>query len=229
MSDLLASLRHGGAPQLDPVRFHYLETLAQRLLDASDAVLPILENKLQAAVADYSARFMQAQQAASTEVERLSAQYPGQARELRRLLAAGDYAGVDRLGVQVAVSRPQTPLAALNQYIQGAVQDGTNVDLRSGAEAVSEMKSVQRFREVWSKIAADQQVDQALVRGPENAGPLNSHMLVLRSLALMRSLSPDYLRRFLSHADSLLWLDQAQQKSMQVEAKPVARRSRAKK
>ena len=229
MSDLLASLRNHGAPQFDPVRFHYLETLAQRLRDASDAVRPILQDKLQAAVADYNAGFMQAQKAASTEVERLSALHPGQARELRRLFTAGDYPGVYRLGAQLAASRPQTPLAALNQYIQGAVQDGTNVDLRSGAEAVSEMKSVQRFREVWSKIAADQQVDQALVRGPENAGPLNSHMLVLRSLALMRSLSPDYLRRFLSHADSLLWLDQAQQKSMQVEAKPVARRSRAKK
>lgn len=229
MSDLLASLRNDGAPQFDPVRFHYLETLAQRLSSAPEAVRPILENKLQAAVADYNARFMQAQQAASTEVERLSALHPGQARELRRLFTAGDYPGVYRLGAQLAASRPQTSLAALNQYIQGAVQDGAGVDLRSGAEAVSEMKSVQRFREVWSRIAADKQVDQALVRGPENAGPLNSHMLVLRSLALMRSLSPDYLRRFLSHADSLLWLDQAQQKSTQVEAKPAVRRSRAKK
>ena len=56
MSDLLASLRNHGAPQFDPVRFHYLETLAQRLRDASDAVRPILEDKLQAAVADYKAK-----------------------------------------------------------------------------------------------------------------------------------------------------------------------------
>ena len=229
MTDALQSLRNEGAAQFDPVRFHYLETLAQRLGTAPEAVQPILEGKLQVAVADYHERFEQAQKAASTEVERLSAQHPGQARELRRLFTTGDFQAVHRLANQLAAPRLQTPLAALNQYIQGAVRDDSGVDLRSGAEAVSEMKSVQRFREVWSKIAADKQVDQALVRGPENAGPLNSHMLVLRSLALMRSLSPDYLRRFLSHADSLLWLDQAQQKSMQVEAKPVARRSRAKK
>jgi hypothetical protein len=33
-------------------------------------------------------------------------------------------------------------------------------------------------------------------------------MLVLRSLALMREISPDYLNRFMSYADTLLSLDQ---------------------
>lgn len=37
-------------------------------------------------------------------------------------------------------------------------------------------------------------------------------MLVLHSLALMRTLSPDYLRRFLAQADALLWLDQVNEK-----------------
>jgi hypothetical protein len=53
-------------------------------------------------------------------------------------------------------------------------------------------------------------VVQATHRAPENAGPLNSHMLVLRTLGLMRELSPHYLRRFLSHTETLLWLEQAQ-------------------
>jgi hypothetical protein len=69
------------------------------------------------------------------------------------------------------------------------------------------MKSVQRFRETWSRISAVDQVDKAIVRGPENAGPLNSHMLVLRSLGLMREISPDYLRRFLGQVETLLWLE----------------------
>ena len=73
----------------------------------------------------------------------------------------------------------------------------------------TELSSVARFRETWSRVSADKQVEQALVRAPENAGPLNSHMLVLRSLTLMRSLSPDYVRRFMSHVDTLQWLDQA--------------------
>ncbi|WP_291087191.1 DUF2894 domain-containing protein [Hydrogenophaga sp.] len=90
-----------------------------------------------------------------------------------------------------------TPLGQLNQYMATATQAGP------------ELKSAQRFRETWSRICAEEDVTQAVERGPENAGPLNSHMLVLRTLGLMRDLSPDYLRRFMSHADTLLWLEQA--------------------
>jgi hypothetical protein len=74
------------------------------------------------------------------------------------------------------------------------------------------MKSVTRFREGWSRLRAETRVTEALGRKPENAGPLNSHALLLRSLDLMRGLSPDYLRRFVTHVDALLWLDQASQK-----------------
>jgi hypothetical protein len=37
---------------------------------------------------------------------------------------------------------------------------------------------------------------------------MNSHRLVLRSLALMREISPDYLTRFTAYVDALLCLDQ---------------------
>jgi hypothetical protein len=35
-----------------------------------------------------------------------------------------------------------------------------------------------------------------------NAGPINSHMLVLRSLAMMQAISPDYLSRMISYVDT---------------------------
>lgn len=226
-----ASLRNEGAQRLDPARFHYLEVLSQRMDRAPGEVRRILEGKLKVALADYGERFRQAQKAASDELANLSAKHPDLARELHRLFAAGDYGGMRRLGAQSAFNRPCAPLAQLNQYIQDVKQDGIDhrlgSSLVSGMEASSEMASVRRFREAWSRIAAEDQVDQAVGRGPVNAGPLNSHMLVLRSLALMRKLSPDYLRRFLSHVDTLLWLDQANQKYTPVKAKP-ARRSRAK-
>lgn len=231
-----ASLRNEGAQRLDPARFHYLELLSQRMDTAPGEVRRILEGKLKIALTDYGERFRQAQNAASAELASLSARHPDQARELHRLFAAGDYRGMRRLGAQSAFNRPCAPLAQLNQYIQNVKQDGIDHRLASGPgsrlvsdmEASSEMASVRRFREAWSRIAAEDQVDQAVGRGPVNAGPLNSHMLVLRSLALMRKLSPDYLRRFLSHVDTLLWLDQANQKYTPVKAKP-ARRSRQKK
>ncbi|HVL44990.1 MAG TPA: DUF2894 domain-containing protein, partial [Acidovorax sp.] len=87
------------------------------------------------------------------------------------------------------------------------------------------LKSVHQFSKAWSHIAAEQQVVQALHRGPENAGPLNAHKLMLRSLSLMRSLSPDYLRHFMAHMDTLLWLDQAGHKPPSPAARP-ARKAR---
>jgi hypothetical protein len=71
-----------------------------------------------------------------------------------------------------------------------------------------ELKSVRQFRNTWSKLSANKQVAQALDQAPKNAGPINSHMLVLRSLALMRDISPDYLNRFVSYVDTLLCLNQ---------------------
>jgi hypothetical protein len=229
-----ALLRKEGAQRLDPARFHYLDVLSQRIDTAPAEVRRILEGKFQVALADYGERFRHAQNAASDDLASLSARHPTQARELQRLFAAGDYAGMRRLGAPLPFNQPCAPLAQLNQYIQTLKQDGIDHRPDSGlgsslvSEASFEMASVRRFRESWSKNAAQDQVDQALGRGPVNAGPLNSHMLVLRSLALMRKLSPDYLRRFLSQVDTLLWLDQVSQKLVPAKAKP-ARRSRQKK
>ncbi len=76
------------------------------------------------------------------------------------------------------------------------------------AAASAELKSVHYFRDTWSRLSAEKQLTQALVQAPKNAGPINSHVVVLRSLALMRDTSPDYLNRFMSYVDTLLCLDQ---------------------
>ncbi|WP_291916380.1 DUF2894 domain-containing protein [Limnohabitans sp.] len=66
------------------------------------------------------------------------------------------------------------------------------------------------FRQQLGKISVQKQVTQAIAQAPQNAGPINSHMLVLRSLGLMRDLSPDYLNRFMGYVDTLLFLDAPQ-------------------
>ena len=50
---------------------------------------------------------------------------------------------------------------------------------------------------------------QAIAQAPQNAGPINSQMLVLRSLGLMHDASADYLSRFMVYVDTLLYLDEA--------------------
>lgn len=117
---------------------------------------------------------------------------------------------------------PRSPLGELNAYIAQASQAARAPGAPAGGANSGpwpELRSAQRFRETWSRICAEEEVTQAVGRAPENAGPLNSHMLVLRTLGLMRDLSPDYLRRFLSQADTLLWLDQAHSKLRQPAAK----------
>jgi hypothetical protein len=74
----------------------------------------------------------------------------------------------------------------------------------------TELKSVQYFRNTWSKLSVEKQVAQALEQAPKNAGPINSHVVALRALALMRDTAPDYLNRFTSYVDTLLSLDPAE-------------------
>lgn len=149
------------------------------------------------------------------------------ARRLQQAIAV--YADKARAAsAQVAGDfKPQTPspLAQLNSELAARAQAEADRVRMEGGISASEMKSVRQFSEVWSRISAEQQVEKALDRGPENAGPLNPHKLMLRSLSLMRSLSPDYLRRFLSQMDSLVWLEQANARPRTIT--PTARAARA--
>ena len=86
----------------------------------------------------------------------------------------------------------------------------------------AELKSVHYFRNTWSRLSADKQVTQALGQAPKNAGPINSHVVVLRSLALMRDTSPDYLNRFMSYVDTLLCLEQADKPALPAAKPPRA-------
>lgn len=132
-------------------------------------------------------------------------------------------------GQQIAATpSPCGPLVQLNEYIRSVTHDVGDRELGRGQDASRDIKSARRFRETWSRIAAEKQVNEAFDRGPENAGPLNAHMLVLHSLRLMRDLSPHYLQQFMSQVDSLLWLDQVNQKYTLTDAKP-ARQSRSRK
>ena len=102
-----------------------------------------------------------------------------------------------------------SPLAQLNAHIAKARQAAAGEAASSG-EPWPELRSAQRFRETWERIAAESQVQQVQARAPQNAGPLNPQRLMGNTLAQMGELSPHYLRRFLAHAETLLWLEQAQ-------------------
>jgi Protein of unknown function (DUF2894) len=105
----------------------------------------------------------------------------------------------------------RSPLAELNDHIE-QVSRQARAGLPAGSNPWPELRSTQRFRETWERIGAELQVQRARERAPHNAGPLNPQRLMLDTLARMGELSPHYLRRFLAHTETLLWLEQLQLK-----------------
>ena len=76
-----------------------------------------------------------------------------------------------------------------------------------GAAPTPELQALGYFRQTWAKLAVHRSLNQSIAKTPKNAGPLNSHRLVLRSLEVMREVSPEYLNRFVGYVDALLVLD----------------------
>jgi hypothetical protein len=204
LAEALAALRAGGAPELDPIGLRYLEALTRRTLAATGAPRRLLEVRLEAALANAADRLQRAREA-------------GAGRDRQRDVADAGLA----------------PLRALNLQLREFARDDAAAAPEGDAAPLSgarpELKGLRRFRRTWSRISAENQVRRAVDRRPDNAGPLNSHMLVLRSLELMQELSPDYLQRFLSRLDALLWLEQAEAQRAGAQAGPAARRSRRRK
>ena len=70
-----------------------------------------------------------------------------------------------------------------------------------------ELQSLKSIRESMKYSNIDATIDRAIEHFPENAGPHNPHMLAITSLMKMRDLSPQYLRRFTSYIETVLWLE----------------------
>ena len=102
------------------------------------------------------------------------------------------------------IGRTPSPLSAL---LRDMAAPSAKRPLSPSGHGRMDNPRVAQFRQQLGKISVQKQVTQAIAQAPQNAGPINSHMLVLRSLGLMRELSPDYLHRFMGYVDTLLFLD----------------------
>ncbi len=188
----LDALQASGADQCDPVRFAYLAALTRRAATAAEPVRQLLLAKT-ADLANALAAHPTPPRAASPERTAPS--------QLAELLAY-----IDRHAHgQSAATQPATASVAVNRNFRPNFQNpsaGRN-------PPAAELKSVAYFRNTWSRLSTEQQLTQTLAQAPANAGPMNSQHLVLRSLEVMRDISPDYLQAFMSYIDALIWLDHA--------------------
>jgi hypothetical protein len=217
---LIASLRSAGAARFDPVRLHYIEVLAKRASAHHGNVKRMLDARLAQALAALKERFDQARCEAEETVTQSVQQYPQAADDLQSLLAVGDFKELRRSIATLKARQQCASLGALVRQLEQHSPENIDARVAENAGPRSELKTIRNFRNTWAKLSVDKQVAQALEQAPKNAGPINSHMLVLRSLALMRDISPDYLNRFMSYADTLLCLDQGEKE------KPAAPKKR---
>ena len=184
----LDAWRASGADRLDPLRFHFIDSLARRAAGHHGEARRILDDRLAGLLKAYAGRIESAASAADTGEtgETGAGDQPDSAASaddtehetLKRLL--------DSIASQRVAATPGLPRSA----------------------SYPELAELDYFREVWSKVRTEKQMRQSLEQVPGNAGPLNSSSLVHRALSLMREVSPGYLKQFLSYVDALSWLEQ---------------------
>lgn len=139
-------------------------------------------------------------------LEKLSARMAGQPEAVQQLLQARLVGALQALTAQWQAS--QAAAASGGAIAQRPVRGALSALARS-ARSTPELSSVHRFRQAWGRNQAVDRVAQALARKPRNAGPLNSHALVLQTFALLQAASPEYLRRVVGVVETLHWLERA--------------------
>jgi hypothetical protein len=227
-SEAIAALRLLGADKFDPVRLHYLQALATRVNAQDGPAKRILEGKLAQALLAFKERFAQAEGEARNAIDRIAPQGTQATADLQRLFKAGDFKGVRQSIASQKPDAPRPSLGDLTRYMAQQAPEPAEAGFESQAGLRPELKTTRYFRNTWSKLSVDKRVAQAIDQAPKNAGPLNAHRLVLRSLAMMRDISPDYLNRFTSYVDTLLCLEQCDD-DKQATAKKAAEAEKIKK
>ncbi|WP_024889977.1 DUF2894 domain-containing protein [Luteimonas huabeiensis] len=147
-------------------------------------------------------------------MHRRAAQHDGQARRLldARLAALiADYAAdlantPERADAPTCAPVARGPLGALADALAQRAA-AREPDRATGGRGLAEPAALDALRGLWTQIRAQSQLRRSLAHAPEDAGPLNSDRLVHRALLLMRERSPGYLQHFLSHLDTLCWLE----------------------
>lgn len=221
----LDAWRERGADRLDPVRFRFIDALRRRAAAHGGDARRLLDARLAALIDAYAADLRRAESNGDAcECAEAPAPAPAPASSSSSSTSpAPTPAAPSTTTTSPAASSPaepaRGPLAALLDYIgsrerpTASAPDETRAapasSTASGRVALrAEPALLDYFRETWSKLSADSQLRASLEQVPKNAGPLNSSSLVHRSLSLMRELSPEYLRQFLSYVDALSWLQQ---------------------
>lgn len=180
------ALRAKGAARVDPVGACVIEAMLRRLPGfegpARVALLERIEHRLAAL---------------RVRLERARGEAGASGGRVRAPAAAGG-----ALGALLEHIAHQTDAA-------GGAAEGAAGSAAPASAPAAELKALRHFRSTWSRLSLERQLARALAQAPDNAGPLNSHFLVLQALIRMRDIAPQYLEGFIAHVDALWWLERA--------------------
>ncbi len=208
--DRLAALREQGAEHFEPVQFHYLDSLAQRLAALPEPPIGT-QGKLAAQLAEYEDALHQARETLQCAGEPTN--NPGQFRSLlrrRQPVMSSPFAPLQ----QAYSNPPADDSPEEGNTLAGLLkQQETQVLADNGASAPPppprqrELSALRQLRHQRQVHRARQRIDDAITQTPSDAGPLNSHRLVTRSIETLRDLSPAYLEHFVNYLDTLMSLE----------------------
>jgi hypothetical protein len=209
MPDIDATLdawRALGADRVHPARFRLIAALARRAPSHGGEARRLLDERLVALIAAYAKEIERAKAPPAAE-EKDSDPAPRASETADRAAAhnAPHRSPLSELIDLLASRRTATAAPAPHTAIAPGAPAPPHL---AGREGSPELPMLDYFRETWSRFSTEKHFRQSLAQVPDNAGPLNSHSLVHRSLALMRERSPGYLRQFLSYVDALSGMEQ---------------------
>lgn len=231
----MAALAETGADGFDPAGWRYIASLVQRTEGKPGSVQQQIAQIALSALDDYQAGFDREQARAADMMARAVTESPEATQQMKRLFETGDFKGLRRIAERRGRRNRPSLLMALSHRIErnaqarekkragGAfddlLQQQESEVLQSLGQAASpeeppqspnetDLNPLRLFRKTLAALNSDRLVSLAVKERPENAGPLNSQMLATQSLFIMRRLSPNYLNRFISYIDTLLWLEQ---------------------
>lgn len=239
----LAALKEIQANNFAPARFVYIATLLAKAQTAKQSVSEALKQKVAFALSSYQQDFDNAHGKAKILAEQIIEQQPKASAQVQLLILNCQFGELNKLAKTLQHIEPSL-LAALNNYInqeqaqavdnpQESFSDMLNL-IESKAvknsqrpsqqtstgktNKAAELKSFNSFKQFKEKYDTDRLVEQMITLRPENLGPLNPHMLLIKSLESLRELSPQYLSRFVTYIDAILRLEDATSAAKKIKA-----------
>lgn len=203
LHEALSALKNCGAERFDAVRFHYIESLATRAQQQDSAVASLLVAKAWRALQSYQSSFYTRREEVAALLDQITEHHPDMTEQLQSLFNACEFKAINTLVQRQEKAHEIDTFASLTRRLKTTADDSNSLP----ASSSQELKAVRHFREAQQRHHADKLVTNAILDAPESAGPLNPQKLALRSLAIMREVSPAYLTHFVCYVDTLFWLE----------------------